>query len=68
MLQPWAIEPSGETSHAMHLSAYLLDAGRTQGGHRHVELWNTNGAPVDLDTVRIAAYAYRTRNIQSPGI
>lgn len=68
ILDQATVDPSGSRTHTIHLGAFLLDAGRTQEGTRHVELWNANGSPTKLDDLRIVATAYRAAEKQEPGI
>lgn len=45
----------GSTTEARHLIAFLLEAGRTQGGERHAEVWNMGKEPINLSALRILA-------------
>lgn len=68
VLNSRTVDDDGRTTHAAHLSAFMLDAGRTQQGERHAELWNVNGAPVALDSLRLTANAYRAHSVSDLGI
>lgn len=68
LLEPKTFDAAGNTTTAIHLGAFLLDAGRTQHSARHVELWNANGNTIDLDTLHVSAGVYRAGKILDPGI
>ncbi len=67
VLQPEIVDVNGEETDVCHLFAFLLEAGRTQNGIRHAEVWNRGTKPVDLRRVRIRADLYRPAEVQQPG-
>lgn len=67
VLRPELIDAEGQVTEIRHLRAFLLDAGRTQHGIRHAELWNLGDESIDLRSVRIRADLYRPAEVLQPG-
>ncbi len=67
VLRPELVDAQGCVTELRHLRAFLLDAGRTQHGIRHAELWNLGDEPIDLRNVRIHADLYRPAEVLKPG-
>ena len=60
-------DKDGNPTNALHLSAVLMDAGRTFEGDRQAEL-RANGRPVDLARLRLHADLYRAAKLDEPGV
>ncbi len=67
VLRPQLVDAQGNVTELRHLRAFFLDAGRTQHGIRHAELWNLGKEPIDLRNVRIRADLYRPAEVLKPG-
>lgn len=57
----------GVHAEVVHGESCILQAGRTRGGSRQLELWNANGHPQRTDALRIVADLYKASAIAEPG-
>lgn len=51
----------------VHGESCILQAGRTRGGSRQLELWNRGNAPINIRSLRIIADMYRADDSILPG-
>jgi hypothetical protein len=57
----------GVHAKVVHGESCILQAGRTRGGSRQLELWNTNGTPQPLKKLRVVADIYKAAAVAEPG-
>lgn len=57
----------GVHANVVHGESCILQAGRTRGGSRQLELWNANGKAQVTQSLRIVADVYKASTIIEPG-
>lgn len=57
----------GEHAEVVHGESCILQAGRTRGGARQLELWNRNGKVQPTAELRVVADLYRAAEVAEPG-
>jgi hypothetical protein len=57
----------GVHAEVVHGESCILQAGRTRGGSRQLELWNTNGKDQETALLRVVADLYQASVIVEPG-
>lgn len=57
----------GKHAEVVHGESCILQAGRTRGGARQLELWNRNGKTQPTAELRVVADLYRAAEIAEPG-
>jgi len=57
----------GVHANVVHGESCILQAGRTRGGSRQLELWNANGKAQITESLRIIADLYKTSTVIEPG-